>query len=245
MARLIQLPHAKAKFVLHIYTKFPARAISCHPDTTDRKAKLRPQPTPMYSFDLEQDHTAAAARTTATTTYQPCARGARSLQLSGAHHYHPGEQALRTAAAVRPRRAKSSSSRKHAPSSSRRSSTTVVATDVSNFRAMVQELTGFFPPPAAVFRPLPRRVHATSPSVAVAVAAGQGCGWERRGSHGSSEAANSSTAGGGSSPDEGPAVPPPLVVAPQPQFAPLGVFDGLPDLGSPEFGWWGDLSIDF
>ncbi|PWZ27181.1 hypothetical protein Zm00014a_028500 [Zea mays] len=196
----------------------------------------------MYSFDLEQDHTgtAAAARTTARTTYQPCARGARSLQLSGAHHYHPGEQALRTAAAVRPRRAKSSSSRKHAPSSSRRSSTTVVATDVSNFRAMVQELTGFFPPPAAVFRPLPRRVHAASPSVAV----GQGCGWERRGSHGSSEAANSSTAGGGSSPDEGPAVPPPLVVvAPQPQ--PLGVFDGLPDLGSPEFGSWGDLSIDY
>jgi hypothetical protein len=207
----------------------------------------------MYSLE-QQDHT-AAARTTGTATLdttsylQPCAgaaAAARSLQLPA---HHPGHQALRTAPAVPPRRGKSA--KKHAaaaaarhspsPSSSRRSSTTVVATDVANFRAMVQELTGF--PPAAIFRPLPRRVHAASPFVAVA--AGQGCG------HGGSEATNSSTAGAGSgsgsgsSPGDAPAVPPVALAAQQqPQFAPLGVFDGLPDLGSPEFDSWGDLSID-
>ncbi|XP_066328449.1 uncharacterized protein [Miscanthus floridulus] len=212
----------------------------------------------MYSF--EQDHT-AAARTTTTfdTSYQPCAGAAgRSLQSAD----HPGgQQVLRTAAgsgsgsapaaaAVQPRRAKSSS-KKHAAaasrhsSSSRRSSTTVVATDVNNFRAMVQELTGF--PPAAIFRPLPRRVHAASPFVAVSAAAGQGCGGREQHGHASWEATNSSaTAGGGgsSSPDDAPAVPPVVLAAQQPQFAPLGVFDGLSDLGSPEFDSWGDLSID-
>ena len=205
----------------------------------------------MYSFE-QQDHTAAARTTTGTATLdttsylQPCAgAAARSLQLPA--HHPAGHQALRTSPAVQPRRGKSA--KKHAAaaarqspssSSSRRSSTTVVATDVANFRAMVQELTGF--PPAAIFRPLPRRVHAASPFVAVA--AGQGCG------HGGSDATNSSTAGAGSgsgsSPGDAPAVPPVALAAQQqPQFAPLGVFDGLPDLGSPEFGWWGDLSIDF
>jgi hypothetical protein len=205
----------------------------------------------MYSLE-QQDHT-AAARTTGTATLdttsylQPCAgaaAAARSLQLPA---HHPGHQALRTAPAVPPRRGKSAkkhaavAAARHSPSSSssRRSSTTVVATDVANFRAMVQELTGF--PPAAIFRPLPRRVHAASPFVTVA--AGQGCG------HGGSEATNSSTAGdgsaSGSSPGDAPAVPPVALAAQQqPQFPPLGVFDGLPDLGSPEFDSWGDLSID-
>jgi len=211
----------------------------------------------MYSF--EQDHT-AAARTTTTfdTSYQPCAGAdAAGRSLQSAHH-PGGQQVLRTAAgsgsgsapaAVQPRRAKSSS-KKHAAasrhsSSSRRSSTTVVATDVNNFRAMVQELTGF--PPAAIFRPLPRRVHAASPFVAVSAAAGQGCGGREQHGHASWEATNSSTTAGGggsSSPDDAPAVPPVALAAQQPQFAPLGVFDGLSDLGSPEFDSWGDLSID-
>jgi len=236
----------------------PISAIPCHPDTTRKQSSAQPTPIAMYSF--EQDHT-AAARTTATfdTSYQPCAAG-RSLQLSA--HQHPGgQQVLRTAAgsgsgstasaaaAVQPRRVKSSS-KKHAAasrhsSSSRRSSTTVVATDVNNFRAMVQELTGF--PPAAIFRPLPRRVHAASPFVAVSAAAGQGCGGREQHGHASWEATNSSTtaaAGSSSSPDDAPAVPPVVLAAQQPQFAPLGVFDGLSDLGSPEFDSWGDLSID-
>ncbi|WVZ73626.1 hypothetical protein U9M48_021911 [Paspalum notatum var. saurae] len=121
-------------------------------------------------------------------------------------------------------------------SSSRRSSTTVVATDVSNFRAMVQELTGF--PPAAIFRPLPRRVHAAGP----VVAAGQGCGGgEQRGRYGA--VANNSdahaAAAGSSSPDAPVAMP--VTMAPQPL---PGVFDGLADIGSPEFDSWGDLSIE-
>ncbi|EES07230.1 uncharacterized protein LOC8075693 [Sorghum bicolor] len=212
----------------------------------------------MYSF--EQDHTAAARTTTATfdTSYQPCAAG-RSLQLSAHRPAGGQQQVLRTAAvsgsgsmsaaaaaAVQPRRATCKSSKKHAAAAaSRRSSTTVVATDVNNFRAMVQELTGF--PPAAIFRPLPRRVHAASPFVAVSAASGQGCAGREQHGHASWEATNSSstTAGGGSSsPDDAPAVPPVMLAAQQPQFAPLGVFDGLSDLGSPEFDSWGDLSID-
>ncbi|RLN07697.1 uncharacterized protein C2845_PM11G25550 [Panicum miliaceum] len=156
-----------------------------------------------------------------------------------AAHYQPGKQAV-PPGAVPPRRAKT---KKHGASrpaslSSRRSSTTVVATDVNNFRAMVQELTGF--PAAAIFRPLPRRVHAASPFTGGGGGAGQGCsGSERRG-HGGSEATNkNSTAGGvgSSSPDAPDTMP---AMAP-----PLGVFNGLTDLGSPEFDTsWGDLFIE-
>ncbi|XP_062220963.1 uncharacterized protein LOC133920361 [Phragmites australis] len=179
----------------------------------------------MYS--CEQDHT--PARTTFNASYQPCATGP-SLQLSA---HQPGQvlpAADGSAASVQPRRAK----KKHAARpSSRRSSTTVVATDVANFRTMVQELTGF--PAAAIFRPLPRRVHAANP---FAVAAGQGCSGER---HGHSSEATNSTTGGYNSPDA-PAVQP--VMAQPPQCAPASVFDGLSDLGSPEFDPWADLSIE-
>ncbi|PAN08292.1 hypothetical protein PAHAL_1G400700 [Panicum hallii] len=193
----------------------------------------------MYS--CEQDHTAAAARTAlANTGYQPCA-ARRSLQLAA--HHQPGKQAVPpAAAALQPRRGKNKKhgSSRSRPSSSRRSSTTVVATDVDNFRAMVQELTGF--PAAAIFRPLPRRVHAASPFAAGGGGAGQGCSGSDRHGHGGSEATNNSTAGGvGSSSPDAP--------APLPAMAPpLGVFDfdGLTDLGSPEFDTsWGDLSIEY
>ncbi|KAE8787244.1 hypothetical protein D1007_38860 [Hordeum vulgare] len=117
--------------------------------------------------------------------------------------------------------------RKHSASASRRSSTTVVATDVSNFRAMVQELTGF--PAAAIFRPLPRRAHAASQSLA---AAAHGCGGAPQG-HRSDTA---TTAGNVPAMVQPPAHPP--------QCAPPGVFDGLPDLGSPEFDAWPDLSFE-
>ncbi|RCV08411.1 hypothetical protein SETIT_1G324200v2 [Setaria italica] len=204
----------------------------------------------MYS--CEQDHTAAARTAFADTGYHRACAAPRSLQPAAAHR--PGQQVLLPAAAaavaaVQPRRAKSK--KRGAPSrpsssSSRRSSTTVVATDVSNFRAMVQELTGF--PPAAIFRPLPRRVHAASPFVGVSGGAGQGCsGSERRG-HGGSEATNSGTrvvgGGGGTSPDAPAAALPVMAQPPPPQCAPLGVFDGLADLGSPEFDSWGDLTIE-
>ncbi|XP_062217568.1 uncharacterized protein LOC133917720 [Phragmites australis] len=179
----------------------------------------------MYSCE-QPDHT--ATRTTFNSNYQqPCAT-ARSLHLSA---HQPGQAlpaAVGPVATVQPRRAKKKPAAR--PPSSRHSSTTVVPTDVANFRAMVQELTGF--PQAAIFRPLPRRVHAANPFV---VASGQGCGGEGHGR--GSEAANS-TAGGNSSPDA-PAVQP--VIA---QSAPPGVFDGLSDLGSPEFDSWADLSIE-
>ncbi|OEL22691.1 hypothetical protein BAE44_0016288 [Dichanthelium oligosanthes] len=195
----------------------------------------------MYSCE-QADHT-AAARTTFTNTgyqYQPCA-APRSFQLAGPR---PGQQvvlpaAAAAAAAVQPRRAKNKKQgASRSSSSSRRSSTTVVATDVNNFRAMVQELTGF--PPAAIFRPLPRRVHVASPFV-VGGGAGQGCSGSGRHGHGGSEATTNSTAG-----DGGPDAPAALPVMAQlpPQCAPLGVFDGLSDLGSPEFDSWGDLSIE-
>jgi hypothetical protein len=195
----------------------------------------------MYS--CEQDPTATAARATFADTgyhHRACA-APRSLQPAAAHRR--GQQVV-LPAAVQPRRAKSKKHGAAASSSSRRSSTTVVATDVNNFRAMVQELTGF--PPAAIFRPLPRRVHAASPFVGVAGGAGQGCsgGSERRG-HGGSEATNNSTAAAACSPDAAAAALPVMAPPPPPpQCAPLGVFDGLADLGSPEFDSWGDLSIE-
>jgi hypothetical protein len=52
-----------------------------------------------------------------------------------------------------------------------RSSTTVVAIDVANFRATVQELTGFAS--AGIFRPLPRRVHAVGSPFATLAAGNQ------------------------------------------------------------------------
>jgi len=184
-------------------------------------------------FPCEQDRTAAARTALTNTGYQPCA-APRSLQLASRHQ--PGKQAVPPAAdAVQPRRAQC---KKHGASKSRRSSTTVVATDVNNFRAMVQELTGF--PAAAIFRPLPRRVHAASP-FAAGGGARQGCSGSERHGHRGSEASNNSTAGGAgcSSPDDAPA-PLPATAPP-----PLGLFDGLTDLGSLEFDpSWGDLSME-
>ncbi|CAN6246057.1 unnamed protein product [Urochloa humidicola] len=182
-------------------------------------------------FSCEQDHTAAARTTFTNTSYQP---------FAAPRSHRPGQhQVLPAAAAVQPRRAKnkkhgaSRPSSSSSSSSSRRSSTTVVATDVNNFRAMVQELTGF--PPASIFRPLPRRVHAASPFVAGAGGgAGQGCS-----GHGGSEVTTNSTAAAAGSKRDAPAALPVPVVA-----SPLGVFDGLTDLGSPEFDSWGDLSME-
>ena len=183
-------------------------------------------------YPCEQDRTAAGTAPT-NAGYERCAVP-RSLQLASRHQ--PGKQAVPPAAdAVQPRRAQC---KKHGASKSRRSSTTVVATDVNNFRAMVQELTGF--PAAAIFRPLPRRVHAASP-FAAAGGARQGCSGSERHGHRGSEASNNSTAGGAgcSSPDDAPA-PLPATAPP-----PLGLFDGLTDLGSPEFdSSWGDLSME-
>ncbi|KAF7085779.1 hypothetical protein CFC21_089170 [Triticum aestivum] len=163
----------------------------------------------MYSCN-DRDRSATAARIMESSAkYQPCNTAA--TRTAGGQ--------VPSDAQPSPRRAR----RKHPASASRRSSTTVVATDVSNFRAMVQELTGF--PPAAIFRPLPRRAHAAGHSL---TAAAHGCGGALQGHR--SDAAT--TAG---------SVP---AVAHPPQCAPLGVFDGLPDLGSPEFDTWPDLSFE-
>ncbi|XP_020160539.1 uncharacterized protein [Aegilops tauschii subsp. strangulata] len=175
----------------------------------------------MYSCD-DRDRSATAARIIMESgaKYQPCNTAA--TRTAGGQ---VPSDAQRQQQQPSPRRAR----RKHSgsASASRRSATTVVATDVSNFRAMVQELTGF--PPAAIFRPLPRRAHAAGYSLA---AAAHGCGGALQG-HRSDAAA---TAG------NFPAVAQPL--AHPPQCAPPGVFDGLPDLGSPEFDTWPDLSFE-
>lgn len=152
--------------------------------------------------------------------YQPCNTAATRTAARGAGQVPSDAQQQQQPP---PRRTR----REHSASASRRSSTTVVATDVSNFRAMVQELTGF--PPAAIFRPLPRRAHAASHSLA---AAAHGCGGALQ-AHRSDAA---TTAG------NVPALVQPL--AHPPQCAPPGVFDGLPDLGSPEFDTWPDLSFE-
>uniref|UniRef100_A0A0E0CRM0 VQ domain-containing protein n=1 Tax=Oryza meridionalis TaxID=40149 RepID=A0A0E0CRM0_9ORYZ len=189
---------------------------------------------PMYSCDHEctaPTHTAFGAK------YQPC------IGVSGRPDHHavgrlqqPAGQAAAAAvcsAAAQPQRAAKKRQATAPPprpsaSTSRRSSTTVVATDVSNFRAMVQELTGF--PAAAIFRPLPRRipVHAVNPSPAV-----RGYGGGALQGHGSDTA----TAAGSSS-SSSPGVPTVQLM----QCSPPGVFDGLSDLGSPEFDSWPDLS---
>ncbi|KAM3243612.1 hypothetical protein ACQJBY_055513 [Aegilops geniculata] len=170
----------------------------------------------MYSCN-DRDRSAAAARAImeSAVKYQPC-NTATTRPAAGQVPSDAQQQPS-------PRRAR----RKHSgsASASRRSATTVVATDVSNFRAMVQELTGF--PPAAIFRPLPRRAHAAGHSLA---AAAHGCGMQ---GHRSDAATTAGSV---------PAVMQPL--AHPPQCAPPGVFDGLPDLGSPEFDTWPDLSFE-
>ncbi|KAL6911509.1 hypothetical protein ACP4OV_000314 [Aristida adscensionis] len=194
----------------------------------------------MYS-SFEDSHAAARAALTASHL-QACAAG-RALQLPAPRRPPAGRApppaapgAAGSAAVQPPRRAKKKHSAR-APPSSRRSSTTVVATDVGNFRAMVQELTGF--PPAAIFRPLPRRVHADNPFVA---GGGQGCGGEGRGNGSGTTNTAGGGGGGGGSPDAAPAVQP-VMQHQQPLYAPPEVFDGLSDLGSPEFDSWGDLCI--
>ncbi|KAM0927076.1 hypothetical protein ACQ4PT_003185 [Festuca glaucescens] len=165
----------------------------------------------MYSCSGDRDRTGAAERAVAFgAKYQPCntaptARAAASQVVPSDAHPPPR----------RPRK-----------SASRRSSTTVVATDVSNFSAMVQELTGFQPAPAAIFRPQPRRAHAAA-SHSLLAAALQG--------HSTDAAA---TTGNGSR--DAPAVVQPLM------HPTTGVFDfdGLGDLGWPEFDAWPDLSLE-
>ncbi|VAI49226.1 uncharacterized protein LOC119319625 [Triticum dicoccoides] len=171
----------------------------------------------MYSCD-GRDRSATAARIMESSAkYQPCNTAA--TRTAGGQVPADAQQQQPS-----PRRAR----RKHSASASRRSSTTVVATDVSNFRAMVQELTGF--PPAAIFRPLPRRAHAAGRSLAAAAA--HGCGGALQGHRSDAATVTGSV----------PAVVQPL--AHPPQCAPPGVFDGLPDLGSPEFDTWPDLSFE-
>jgi hypothetical protein len=191
---------------------------------------------PMYS--CEQDHPTAAARTTYdnnTTSYlQPCAAD-RSLQLPAHHHQRGQVDPAGSAAGVQTQQPRRASKKKHggARPPSRQSSTTVVATDVANFRAMVQELTGF--PPASIFRPLPRRVHAVSSNPFALAAGNQGYG----GGEGQGSQMTANTAASLSS--DAQAMQPVTAI---PQCAPPGVFDGLSDIGSPEFDSWADLSIE-
>lgn len=200
----------------------------------------------MYS--CEQGHHTAAARTAydSTSYLQPPCAVERSFQLS-AHHrggqVDPAAVAVGSAAGgVQQQQPRRASKKKHgARPPSRRSSTTVVATDVSNFRAMVQELTGF--PPAAILRPMPRRIHAAvnNPALIVAAARQQGCGGDGRGQQAGSEA-TANTAGSGLTSDA-PAVQPVMAQSP-PCPLPPGVFDGLADIGSPVFDSWLDFAIE-
>jgi hypothetical protein len=171
----------------------------------------------MYSCS-DRDRTGAAERAVAfSAKYQPYNAAPTTTRAAAGQVVPSNEQAP-------PRRPK----RRHSTSASRRSSTTVVATDVSNFRAMVQELTGF--PPAAIFRPQPRRPHAAAASHSLLQAAApQGRSTDAGG-----------TAGGNGSRDVPAAMVLPLM-HPTP-----GVFDfdGLGDLGSPEFDAWPDLSFE-
>jgi hypothetical protein len=184
---------------------------------------------PMYS--CEQDHPTAAAR---TSYLQPCAAD-RSLQLPAHHHQRGQVDPAGSAAGVQTQQPRRASKKKHggARPPSRQSSTTVVATDVANFRAMVQELTGF--PPASIFRPLPRRVHAVSSNPFALAAGNQGYG----GREGQGSQMTANTAASLSS--DAQAMQPVTAI---PQCAPPGVFDGLSDIGSPEFDSWADLSIE-
>ncbi|CAM0944107.1 unnamed protein product [Alopecurus aequalis] len=182
----------------------------------------------MYSCGSDRDHTGAAARTGAK--YQPCNAATTTWEaVQAAGQVVPSDAQQQPQQPRRPRR-------RHLASASRRSSTTVVATDVSNFRAMVQELTGF--PPAAIFRPQPRRAHAAAASHSL-LAAAHGCGSAAPALQGrSSDAA--ATAGAKGGPDVSTMAQPPMM-HPTP-----GVFDfdGLADLGSPEFDGWPDLSFE-
>ncbi|KAK1619919.1 hypothetical protein QYE76_025436 [Lolium multiflorum] len=183
---------------------------------------------PMYSCSSDRDRTGAAERALAfSAQYQPC--NTSTTTWAPVHMQAAGQvdSSLSEAQQLPPRRPR----RRHSTSASRRSSTTVVATDVSNFRAKVQELTGF--PPAAIFRPQPRRAHATDASHSL-LAAAQGCGAGAVLQGRSSDAA--ATTGNGSR--DVPAVVHPLM-HPTP-----GLFDGLADLGSPEFDAWSDLSFE-
>uniref|UniRef100_A0A0D9VL59 VQ domain-containing protein n=1 Tax=Leersia perrieri TaxID=77586 RepID=A0A0D9VL59_9ORYZ len=191
----------------------------------------------MYSCDPESTapppHTAFSAR-----SHHPCI-GVVSGRPEQYHHHAVGTKLQPSAggnAAAQQHHQRASTKKRHAAaaprpstSSSRRSSTTVVATDVSNFRAMVQELTGF--PPAAIFRPLPSRVpvHA-APNPLGAVQ--HGCGGGGGGAVHGHSSDTSTAAGSGSSP----------AVQLPPCSPAVGVFDGLPDLGSPEFESWPDLN---
>uniref|UniRef100_A0ACD5ZEI4 Uncharacterized protein n=1 Tax=Avena sativa TaxID=4498 RepID=A0ACD5ZEI4_AVESA len=101
---------------------------------------------------------------------------------------------------------------------------------------MVQELTGF--PPAAIFRPQPRRAHAHAAAASHSqLAAAHGCGGAAALQGRSSDSAGTAGAKYGG-PDVQAAVQP-LMTHPTP-----GVFEGLADLGSPEFDGWPDLSFE-
>jgi hypothetical protein len=175
----------------------------------------------MYSCS-DRDRTGAAERAVAfSAKHQPYSAAPTTTRAAAGHVVPSNEQAL----ARRPKRRQSASA-------SRRSSTTVVATDVSNFRAMVQELTGF--PPAAIFRPQPRRPHAAA-SHSLLQAAAHGCG-------GAALQGRSTDAGGvaGNGSRDVPAAVQPLMHPTPGEFD----FDGLGDLGSPEFDTWPDLSFE-
>ncbi|KAG8072435.1 hypothetical protein GUJ93_ZPchr0006g43822 [Zizania palustris] len=187
----------------------------------------------MFSCDHERT---AAARTAFSARCQPRVgvsgrldhHDVGNLQPPAAGQAHGAVDS----AASQPQRAKKRHAAAPRPStSSRRSSTTVVATDVSNFRAMVQELTGF--PQAAIFRPLPRRlpVHAAYPLAPV-----HGCGGASGGAQLGHRSDTATAASSGSSPD--------VPTVQQPRCSTPSVFDGLPDLGSPEFDSWADFSIE-
>lgn len=179
----------------------------------------------MYSFD--RDHTAASAAARAGATkysYQACETEKTTTRTASASQ----AQVMSSSPPRRPRRRRSASS----SSTARRSSTTVVATDVGNFRAMVQELTGF--PPAAIFRPLPRRAHAAGQFLQAAVL--------QQGQYNSSDAAGG---GSGSSTTTSPDVQGAAVAQPSQYYcATPGVFDGLADIGSPGFDAWPELSFE-
>ncbi|PNT69613.1 uncharacterized protein LOC100841749 [Brachypodium distachyon] len=180
----------------------------------------------MYSSCVRESHTAgAAAAARGKQYYEPCNRETAS----------GGGQGIVFSAADAPPRPGRRPRRRHSASSSasaRRSSTTVVATDVGNFRAMVQELTGF--PPAAIFRPLPRRAHAAGQFLQAAVL--------QQGQYNSSDAAGG---GSGSSTTTSPDVQGAAVAQPSQYYcATPGVFDGLADIGSPGFDAWPELSFE-
>ncbi|GJN22315.1 hypothetical protein PR202_gb09870 [Eleusine coracana subsp. coracana] len=171
-----------------------------------------------------------------TSYLQPCAAGRSLQQLSAEAHHQRGQADPAGGVQVQqqPRRA-AGKKKPGARPPSRRSSTTVVATDVANFRAMVQELTGF--PPAAIFRPLPRRVHAAVSNNPAFALAASGLGHQFQGDGGGQGLETTMNTTVSSLGRDAPAVQP--LSAPPPP----GVFDGLSDIRSPVFDSWADLSI--